>query len=110
MKVLDGQLSETHYNVSGRSPVSPLTGSNPLRVALIGCRCVQPTAPPAEGEGAAGNAYDLELTRTATLAPGSVTFVSGLAVYQVENTAGSSSFSLHLYSPPCAGLFCFSSA
>ena len=67
-------------------------------------------APPAEGEGAAGNAYDLELTRTATLAPGSVTFVSGLAVYQVENTAGSSSFSLHLYSPPCAGLFCFSSA
>ena len=56
----------------------------------------------------ADEAMDLTLTRTATLTRGSVTFISGQAVHSIENTATDDvSFSLHLYSPPCRGLFCY---
>jgi hypothetical protein len=123
IKVLDGQLEENHYNVE----VEPTTdsgggdgggggggGGPPPAAAAPGSRPNAEEAGGGEGEGGEGEGgenYALDLTRTASLTTGSVTFISGLAVHSIENIAADScSFSLHLYSPPCRGLFCYAHA
>ena len=102
IKVLDGRLEESHYNVEvdqeqaaqhrDQQPAGPANGleSNSGH----------------DGASDGGN-YALDLTRTASLTTGSVTFISGLAVHSIENTVEDVTFSLHLYSPPCRGLFCY---
>ena len=123
IKVLGGRLEESHYNVevdqeqaarhreqqsaggahgaeSGRAATDATPGGMGGSSTAAELRYGRE---PAQDD----DNYALDLTRTATLTAGSVTFISGLAVHSFENTADDVSFSLHLYSPPCRGVFCY---
>lgn len=105
IKVLDGRLEENHYNVEvdqEQADVAPGGAGGPGTASGV-----QGGRESSQGDASDGENYALDLTRTATLTTGSVTFISGLAAHSIENTADDVSFSLHLYSPPCRGLFCY---
>lgn len=121
IKILDGRLEESHYNVEvdqnqavrNREQLPPgsshTSGSTrpPTNAAAETAGGSNAIGRESAHDGAEGENYALDLTRTATLTTGSVTFISGLAVHSFENTADDVSFSLHLYAPPCRGLFCY---
>ena len=93
-------MGGAHSGESGRAPADTTPGGMGGSSTGAGLRDGRESAQ--DGEN-----YALDLTRTATLTAGSVTFISGLAVHSIENTADDISFSLHLYSPPCRGVFCY---
>lgn len=90
MKVLQGTLTESQYNVL------------PLR------QRGESDDPPADASTPAGpDEMKLEMTRNATLTKDSVTYLGGRAVHSIENASGERCYSLHLYAPPCQSMFKF---
>jgi hypothetical protein len=106
IKVLEGVLSESHFNIiRGQLPSAPEVASDvPTRSATAAGTAAAPLSTRTSGPSAE---TELGLTRTATLAKGSVTFISGLAVHSIENTSEQRAYSLHLYVPPRIGFFVY---